>query len=396
MLLCTCYLSGQNLVINHQFDSLVGVNGGNITIFRDVFYAEHWYSPTGGTPDIYRNQNIAPATNINLSQINTFTQSVYSGDHASGLIFLTHGGYVEHLMGTLTKPLDAGQIYQVTFYLRKEPTNTPSLPLEIGYKFSASKNLFPEAGVIEYGKVDPYYQNLFRDVKICADGSVKSSIPDLDWVKLKGRYVARGGEKYITIGIFATSNDQKDIIAFEKVIDALPNRRKKLVRQNKSRRLLNNYPKDMVVDENTAGYYFLDNVSVVPIDSIVSTTGEYSQFKGSTYHLSPSDCATSIHRSGSSVDKGFVGKLSVNAHIDMLPGHLCTILIDGEEMVTFSSPFSQVWFSFDYSIKLAAKKIRGKQMELIYSDRDSSDFHDYQIYETLEVGKQIVQVFKKQ
>jgi hypothetical protein len=335
-----------------------------------------------------------------LSQSISFAQSVKSGEHAVGLIFLAHAGQVEHISGTLSQPLVVGQKYVVTFFLRKEKTKTPSLPLGIGYKFTTGKDVFPRVGLDEFGKIDPYYQNLFGIQKICADGVVQDYIPDTNWVRLTGEYLATGGEKYITIGIFSNGKDHADIKIFNRVLNALPRQRDKLTRRGGSSRLKNFFSRRADFDYEESDYYFLDEVSVVPLEGGKDETFNATSSGDSDYYpLIRPQCLQKIEGKDGEIDKGFEGVLSITSHIEMQPDYICTILVEGKNLLSFLSENKQNVFSFDYSFQVSADLIRGKKMEIAYYKMENNDIKEIMeastVVEKLEVSGNSVLVLQQ-
>lgn len=155
-------LPSQNLVLNPDFSEVVE-HKGDLHIFLDTFYAKHWFPPTGGSVDIYRNRKLPRIANFNLDVHKPFETEVVYGDFCLGLLLLTFRGDLEHITGTLKQPLDSGKSYAVSFYIRLHPTTTPFISKGMGYKFSTDSIVFEGAKKGERGRASPFYDHLFEN-----------------------------------------------------------------------------------------------------------------------------------------------------------------------------------------------------------------------------------------
>lgn len=155
---------------------------------------QNWTSPKDCTPDYY-NASCGPLG----SPTTTNNSNPESGRAFSGVYVYGHWGNNqnrEYIQGTLTKPLEAGKTYGVRFFVKPVLVDRAGLNTgvkEIGIFFNdtiitlSTKNYVIEAvpQVINTGGVvnDTSY-----------------------WYKIDGCFVAKGGEKYFTIGNFLEDN----------------------------------------------------------------------------------------------------------------------------------------------------------------------------------------------
>ncbi|NJK93540.1 MAG: hypothetical protein HC905_00180 [Bacteroidales bacterium] len=166
---------------------------------------------------------------------------------------------MEHFTGTLSKPLHNGRKYLVSFYISYADSFSPYMNKGIGCYFSKVKEPFKSWS-------PPFYERLVDDTykpHICS--SPDSAIGDTAWVKISGVYIAKGGEKYITLGKFY---DKK--VAPKLVNKYIDNHFDLL----KTKEFVKKYSDIMPFNEHhifpTEGllhgaYYFIDDVSVVEI-----------------------------------------------------------------------------------------------------------------------------------
>lgn len=214
--------SQYNLVPNGDFEIVLDCNNGSINS------SENWVSPTSvGTPDLI--------TLCNPDWINFISE--YQQPH-SGLSYvgfattaqssLIDSNFREYIQVNLLDTLESNKIYLIEYYISliengSFATNNIGLylsPIAIGnttIELSNSQlNFAPQ--------VKPFNNPVITDTT------------DLDWYKVSAIYVSTGNELFLTIGNFNTDFETQ-ILNF------------------------NNTP-------NLFAYYGIDDVSVVPLDSI--------------------------------------------------------------------------------------------------------------------------------
>lgn len=219
-------IEAQNLVLNPSFeektDSLV-----NNTNFIGVKY---WREPTdGGSVYLYKE---GCKDNLKCRGFN----KARSGDACAGIsLFATQvriiGGW-SYIQGKLKKPLEEGKIYNVNFYLL-QADSSPIAVNQISVLFSVGTRKFK--GTARYpGK--PQVINT----------SGKYFISNRKWMYFSEKFIAKGGERFITIGNFSSIEKTP-----YKLIDKGFWKRNNIVRPN----LLSS---DYILE----AFYFIDDVSV--------------------------------------------------------------------------------------------------------------------------------------
>ncbi|MDT8393616.1 MAG: gliding motility-associated C-terminal domain-containing protein [Bacteroidales bacterium] len=182
--------SGQNLVRNCQFESMQSCPNASGQINK----CRHWISPGEGTPDFVHscnNGNVGVPNNIwgyqearsGSAYVNIISYSILSANRE----------YREYVCGILDCDMQAGMVYDVSFYLSCADGSHYAVD-GIGAWFSAEI---------------PVQGGSNSDEVIDIGGAPHISSPDgianvnkEDWVKIEGSYTAQGGERFITIGNF--------------------------------------------------------------------------------------------------------------------------------------------------------------------------------------------------
>lgn len=157
----------------------------------------------------------------------------YSGYSMAGLISYLEPNdslpedYCEYIVGTLKKPLEEGESYYVSSMIKASEFSR-YLTENIGMKFYEE---VPKKR--DFHKIDAY-----SDVQFTPNDEIEASD---DWVKIEGEYKAKGGEKYIVMGLYGPANPKK-YESFQAGAFTIKERDEKLI--------------------DPYAYYFIDNVSV--------------------------------------------------------------------------------------------------------------------------------------
>ena len=213
----------QNLVPNPSFE----IYSACPTTGNQLNYSTGWINPTSyGTPD-YFNSCSSIISVPYCDPFGTCFQFAHTGNAYAGIYLYSKstGNLREYIQTQLLNPLIPGQCYFTKFYSNQINWVQYSCN-NIAMNFSVSQPTL--AGSSSLLNLAP---NILRfKNKIIAD--------TLNWNTIQGIYVAGGGERYITIGNF--NND-----------------------------LLTDTLKSNSNGITDAAYYFIDDVSVIPIDSII-------------------------------------------------------------------------------------------------------------------------------
>ena len=175
-----------NLVLNPSFEDNSGSRKEVKKSKKKGYLANYWYSPLSKqSPDIYRSpkRNVAKAN---------------SGQAAVGLVL---GGSkqektkYEYITGELSKPLVRGKVYCVSFYLLLHRSSRWA-ESNVGIIFHHDKKLIANV----------------RDLqKLSANLSANNGeyVTNTKWRQYNGYFIASGGEKYISFGVFGGGDSRK-------------------------------------------------------------------------------------------------------------------------------------------------------------------------------------------
>ena len=219
LLLCTILCHSQNLVVNPSFEEFIACPD-NLGIAKDNIVG--WSVPTDGTTDYFNTCSVAMGVPYNFNG----NQKPKNGVGYLGFYLFAANDYREFAQGQLMEPLIKDTEYIVSFYISLAEKSKYGLKY-IGVLFSEneltksnSKSLIkyikPESGVINFTEIgNPKY---FADKE--------------EWMYISFKTKARGGELFFTIGNFR--NNLSTVKSTTKGI-------------------------------KSAGYYYLDMVSIKPV-----------------------------------------------------------------------------------------------------------------------------------
>lgn len=220
--------NAQNLVPNYSFEDIVSCP----TNYNQLTLAYPWVAPTNDDAELYH------VCGINTSVPNNDGPYGYqyplTGNGYAG--FWAYNGpgsdYREYLQIQLIDSLEYNNCYYVVFYTNLQNTGITYAVNNIGINFSNTSITNTGTG---------YILNLNPNILKFNNPIINDT---LNWVEISGIYIANGGEKYITLGNFFDDANTDTI--------------------------------------NTGNgwylgaYYYIDDVSVIPIDSILGGMPAYA------------------------------------------------------------------------------------------------------------------------
>jgi hypothetical protein len=209
--------ASQNLVLNPSFDQFITCP--SFGQFGPA-WVNDWQKPTIGSTDYY---------NYNCPGIHPSKQAPHSGEGYAGIICYNFGTeYREYITGELSSPLQAGVTYEVEFHVS----------LNDGY-IQAIKEVDAYLSINAPG---PFSNALHIGVTPQITNQSGALDDTSAWMKVSGNYIASGGEQFITIGNFR--DDNNTTISQPGSIGSF------------------------------GAYYFVDDVSVTPINTTSISTSE--------------------------------------------------------------------------------------------------------------------------
>lgn len=260
-------LAAQELVPNGSFESVVD------TGFRVEI--SNWYSPNNSSPDFLHPLNDSSVSQdgyISAPSSYMGTYYAHTGQAYAGLalIFLTPPLVMEHIQVKLLKPMTKGETYNVSFWVKPAYLFSDYFTASLGAYFS-SDTILKSKGVLEMldGEKTGYLEIMSPNLTSSISSSTDSVLSDTSWFCISGTYIASGGERYMTIGMFWEDNPVIKKMYFKAISNPgnLKNQ-EKLVKLIRQLAMVPNLYKQIRSSENIyfkAGfpYYLIDDVSVV-------------------------------------------------------------------------------------------------------------------------------------
>ena len=181
--------TAQNLVPNGNFDTFNCPTTYTGIATQVSANMPGWYSSNCASPDVFSNCGVTTGGNRTMAPDVIFGyQYARSGNGFMGLGF--YSGWFEYMGAKLTQPLEAGEVYKVSFWVACAD-NIVWAADEIGAYFSTSLDSCKSG----FGGTVFNYTPQFVNEK-------RPFITDTVWTEVKREFVAAGGEEYITLGYF--------------------------------------------------------------------------------------------------------------------------------------------------------------------------------------------------
>ncbi len=212
-----------NLVTNGSFESL----DGKVKKLGQIKVAEGWSAPTGVPADLFVGNAKMPEFQAGENEFGRETPK--DGDNYAGIVVYSYNNKMKrtYVMTKLNTSMKKGTRYKVEFSASlAELSKYSSNKLAAHFSKKAFGTDEKVDALVEESHVMHPNEQVFQGM--------------YNWDRVCGEYVAKGGEKYITIGNFTNNND---------------------VKYEKSRK-----PKDIKGSQIIAAYYYIDDVSVTLLE----------------------------------------------------------------------------------------------------------------------------------
>lgn len=214
----------ENLVPNGMFQNVA--KKAKIKGLGAISSAESWTSPTLVPADFYVSKT--KVYDISIPENSYGEEKPMEGDNYAGFVAYSYKGKYprSYLQTKLTKKLEAGKQYCVKMHvsladLSKYATNNIAMALTDKEMTANNSELLQFDNQIVSKKMTIYEQQYY-------------------WIPICGIYTAKGGEEFLTLGNF--TEDEK-------------------LQTKKVKR-----PRGFTKPQKYAAYYYLDNISVTPIE----------------------------------------------------------------------------------------------------------------------------------
>ncbi len=192
--LVTPFALSQNLIKNASFEAYNQCPKKLGNFDSDVLY---WSSPTLGSTDYFNGCSKAMGTPKNFNGV----QSANFGKGYAGLYLYAPDDYREYIQVELKEKLSKGTTYEVSFFVSLAERSDYAVKefgvlfseniVEIPIKKVLSKMQLYKDGDNSYNFMEIGYTNFYRDTK--------------DWILVNTKFVAKGTEKFMTIGNFKSN-----------------------------------------------------------------------------------------------------------------------------------------------------------------------------------------------
>jgi OOP family OmpA-OmpF porin len=177
----------QNLVNNPGFELTFGCPDNVAEIDR----VKNWYNPTPGTPDYFSSCATYP---VGMPYNLLGNQPAHGGNSYCGIICMDkYGGILEYLTTELLRPLSGGREYYYSMWVSlsdrsKYATNTIDACLSEKPMRSGSWTQLKAEPQVKSNR-----DSILSDIK--------------SWHKVSATFIAKGGEKYLNIGVFTPEEE---------------------------------------------------------------------------------------------------------------------------------------------------------------------------------------------
>lgn len=194
-------VSAQNLIKNPSFEEILYCPQR----LGEIKSAVNWSAPSYGTPDLFNLCDTIKQISGYLGLRNRTLPYLGNGFAGLVLVFGSYYSHQEYLQGELLEPLQKDSTYKIEFYMKIY--NESSYYVDrISVAFTKYKNL--------KSKWIKGYELLYSKKAVTIKNDTLFNQPN--WFKVETTFVAKGGEQYITIGLFGNTFKKKD---FKKVIN---------------------------------------------------------------------------------------------------------------------------------------------------------------------------------
>ena len=192
----------ENLVLNPSFEESYGIPCSWLLKSKDFsHYIKNWYPPSAGIPEIYSLKSDTGCFSNCFSSSSEGNGHHYPRTGNNMLSISCYGSYHnketrEYLQEVLRYPLIKDSVYQVRFYVSLCDSSNYACN-NIGFLLSDTK-----------------IQNYGQQYLSCKPTMVDSNIiiDKLEWIQLSFNYIAKGNERYLTIGNFIDDEHTKSIL----------------------------------------------------------------------------------------------------------------------------------------------------------------------------------------
>lgn len=224
-----------NLVYNPSFEEYRECPR-KIDALGTLTIVDAWYQPTAGSADYY---NVCGSRDCGVPKNKLGIQDAHLGDGFCG-IYCSKTDYREYLQTELKEPLQAGEMYRVSFYVSLSEYSSGAVAT-IGALFTDERIGDTVRSVLMNKSVRQLAPGVSQTVASYYEPQVVNEYDRVltdtkSWMQISGVFTARGGERFMTIGNFFPAS-QSNVVDLDSLTYLLP-----------------------------GAYYYIDDVSLVCLD----------------------------------------------------------------------------------------------------------------------------------
>lgn len=191
----------RNLVYNPSFEDHV-VCPRKIDALGILTIVEAWYQPTGGSADYF---NVCGHKECQVPLSKMGNQMPRTGNGYCG-IYCSKQEYREYLQTELKERMQKGETYRLSFYVSLSEYSSAAVAT-VGALVTPNMVLDTARGIVMQNEVrmlgGSARQTIATYYKPQVVHNVKEPIVDsVNWVQITDTFVAKGGERFLTIGNF--------------------------------------------------------------------------------------------------------------------------------------------------------------------------------------------------
>lgn len=202
---------------------------------------EAWWQPTGGSSDYF---HPCGGRDCNVPRNKLGVQAAHSGDAYCG-IYCSQENYREYLQTELKEPLKAGRRYRISFWVSLAD-KSPHAVATLGALLTAERIGDSAWGILMHKEIVALEEDEIQTISTPYTPQMENPSERVlddakEWVEVSGEMTASGGERFLTLGNFRSFNHS------------------------------NVHNRDYANAILQGAYYYIDDVSVVAIDTDIQT-----------------------------------------------------------------------------------------------------------------------------
>jgi len=261
-------IQNDNLILNHDFEQ---VRKDTINWSKGELLYPNWHTLTECTPDCFNYKDTTKAVYDFKSMIGN--PQPYSGYGYIGFVPIAWIDYFETIIGEFSKPLIEGKKYEISFYIRHAGDS-------VSFRIRKLEAIVSREMFLLNPNIFPFYSSLImnRNTKLKSDLSFTvGDVGSESWKYVSQIYQAKGGEKYISFGIFYNKWLFNNIGKHGRIVPKGTDKseidfmnpifmdKEKFYKRHDKVLFMGPNSEKLLKHENAPAYYFLDNICVKEI-----------------------------------------------------------------------------------------------------------------------------------